>query len=357
MKLSFKIAWLGLGAVAVPWTTWGANFSALSGVPDWNQPGLADANLPAGQQGPLNNPLWPGGATSVAWCVPSAAANIMGYYRDQFGFLVGDNAAFPNSGAQPATDLRDGMLDNSSANGPRLDLGWHLNTNDQGVRGNNGYTGTLFNDIRPGLVSYFAAQGYAPSITDFSLGNPFPDNSGVGGQHTIGMAYARIKNEIDAGRPVLVHFGFWNPINRANVRGGGPGGLPDYDSAQWGNPVASDPVSGEIYQTGELGHTVTAVGYWDGGVGSVNPFQGQGQGGSTPDAIIVYDSTDGTLGGPARALALVVPFTADPTAGLGTPWVMETEISGVPEPAGIGMLTGLGLTGFAVLRRLRRFPS
>ena len=104
---------------------------------------------------------------------------------------------------------------------------------------------------------------------------------------------------------------------------------------------------GEEYAE-DLGHTVTLVGYWGGGLGQVagHPFSWLGAGGSTPDAVIVHDNADGTLANATPALPLVLPFDL----AFGTPWAMQTEISGVPEPSVLALLL---LGGVALLRRRR----
>jgi hypothetical protein len=217
--------------------------------------------------------------------------------------------------------------------------------------------GTNFANILPGLGSYFTAHALAPKLINFAL-VPGPlaglDNSGVGGNHTVPMAYQRIRTEVDADQPLLLHLNYWNLVQRNSVSNDPNAPTPDYDDAQWGGPVQNGP-GGESYETGDLGHTVTVVGYWDGGVGPVvgHPFSGLGNGGSTPDAVIVHDNGDGTLAGPpVAALPLVVPFSAgQANGGLNVPWIMQTEISQVPEPTTLALL---GLGGFAAVVRLRR---
>ena len=77
---------------------------------------------------------------------------------------------------------------------------------------------------------------------------------------------------------------------------------------------------------------------------------------TTPNAVIVYDNTDGTYGpNPTTALPLVLPFMeADINGAMNAPWVMQTELSNIPEPASM-LLMGLG--GLAVLARRRRASS
>jgi hypothetical protein len=330
----------------------------LQNVPDWNQPTLVDANLP--DPGPVNNVNMPAAGATTAWCVPTASANIMGYYRDTMtGLTIADNQAFPNTTARApnAPDWRDDAVDDQSFIAPtRNDLGWYLNTNGQGdatMPFNPGMGGTHYGNVVPGLGSYFTAHNLAPSIINFAdLNGPavIYDNSLVAPPHTVAMSYQRIKNEIDAGQPLLLHLLYWNFPQRNSVRAGGLPALPDYDWGLWGPQVAGGP-GGEVYGV-DVGHTVTVVGYWDGADGN-NPFIGMGNGGSNPDALIVYDDADGTLlsGGNATPLPFVIPYsTGENNVGLNAPWVMQTEISGVPEPATL-FIVAAGAIG--LLRRRR----
>jgi uncharacterized repeat protein (TIGR01451 family) len=310
--------------------------NVLSNVPDWNQPILLDANLP--DTGPVTNVLSPSNAIPWGWCVPTATANIMGHYRDRVpGLRVADAFVFPRSAINPVADWRDDALDNvTPAPNPRQDLGWYYNTDglgDPSLPSPVPLPGTLLGNVLPGLTNYLRARGVPMNLTNFSraLHRKDParvfDTSGRPIPRLVPESYQRLKAEIDANRPVLLHVGYWALANPVSVRGSAVPGLPDYDFASWGAVVSTGP-AGEVYDLTELdlGHTVTAVGYWDGSQ-SANPFHGLGDGGTTPDAVIVYDNTDGTLGGPTRSLPLVLPYSTNQTnSGLNVPWIMQTEM-------------------------------
>jgi hypothetical protein len=321
----------------------------IVGVPDWDQPVKA---------GPPPNL----GAGWNAWCVPTAAADIMGYYRDKGTTnLIADALVFPNkngwAGPPKAADYQDDTADPRSADPPlfgvvRGDIGWYMNTNDLGqtatLPAGGTYAGTKNADIKAGLDGSKAGfTGYFPGsgLNNVTVRNAAANallNTVPGGPFTVATVWNRILTEINAGRPVLISFTHGAFINRIQVRGGGPAGLPDYDLARWAssNP-GGDTSVGEIWDD-DLGHTMTLVGYWDND--ATNPFY-DCQTLRAPKAIIVYDNRDGFLNNPARPLPLVLPF--DGTA----PWLMNTEIL-IPEPATMLLLASGG--ALLVLRRRRR---
>ncbi len=311
--------------------------NVINSVPDWHQPCLIGA-----PNGPDNgaNP-GAGQACYKAWCVPSAASNVMGYWRDVKGCnKIADGAVYA-SGAVIAwnppvpTDWQDDGADASSiptvgggARGAGADLGWYLNTNDQGDQtlasagGGETFTGTKIADIQSGLTNYLTAAGY-------------PANSVVYSACTQQVGWGTITTEIDAGRPLLgvfMHGAFSET---------GPGDWdwdPNYD------PV--DSQTGEEWGPGATGHVMTIVGYLNVGDAG-NPHVNM-------DAIIVQDNRIHNIGGAAEATnnfcQHVLPFFNTATQqGVG-PWVGYVSID-VPEPATLSLLT---LGALAALQRGRR---
>lgn len=320
----------------------------VNGVPDWDQPVLVAGGPPGGPAGPWG-----------AWCVPTATANIMGYYNDLGVAGIGDNMVFPATPAWPATGWQDDTADSAAA---RTDLGWYYNTNDVGIAasGMTAYRGTMLADIAKGLiggpapwVGYFPSRGIVgvglrnygapvPNMNAFLYGQ-FDTTGDLQATHTTALGFTEITTEIDNNRPLLGHFNHFSLNPKQSVRNAG-GVLPDYDSTTWTDPPQlpfTDPVTGDVwYPTEGLGHTVTIVGYWLSN-DATNPFYNAANPAATPDAVIVHDNTDGFLVN--SPLPLVLPWT-------GSPWAGLTELSNVPEPAGLVLLA----LGSLAMRRKRR---
>ncbi len=289
----------------------------IPSVPDWHQ-----ANMIVPPNGPG------GGAAGAyrAWCTPTSAADIMGWWRDVCKFPVADGPPYA-SGAVIAwvppvpPDWQDDEADaldipirgSGIARPVGFDLGWFLNTNDQGDQIgvpnalNNGgtpageqFTGTLRVNIVNGLRNYLVAHGKpAATITPT-----------VGGVPAIAAGWANIVSEINAGRPLLGEFDHFNllPFNVA-------AGL-----YLWGPTATSDPQTGEIWDYGQgLGHTTTIVGYWPAGsAGSPWPN----------DNLIViqdnrrYNLASGLPEADNQRIQMLLPFSA----AAGTPWSRNIAI-------------------------------
>jgi len=311
----------------------------ITGVPDWDQPAMVAGQAPAGAWG--------------AWCVPTATANIMGYYRDKgLSTTIGDATAYPAGGAFGVNaDWQDDTADNVQA--ARGDLGWYYNTNDMGLGGMTtpSYRGTRLVHIEKGMTGsgglvgknnggYFPSHGvnnvsvtnYGSHLMNSGIYSNFDNTFETQSTHDYTAGYNEIKNEINAGRPLMGHFDHF--ALGTKIRGSASFGA--YDAALWGAAPVFDPVVGYIDETtGEvwnpdegLGHTVTITGYIL--LGDIeNPF-------GKSDAIIVHDNTDGYI-------PLVLPWN-------GSPWSGLTEISNVPEPMTLSLLV-LGMAGMAGRRK------
>ena len=248
-----------LAAIAL-WTS--ASFAApvvLSNVPDWNQPTAVDNNLP--DPGPVNNVNLPAAGVTTAWCVPTAAANMMGFYRDTLpGLSIADGSVFPNTTARNPTalDWRDDLVDDQSNQVQRQDLGWYLNTNGQGdatLPFNPGMGGTHYGNVLPGLTNYFTAHNVQPAIVNFADNNgpaAIYDTSGVPNPHTVPMAFQRLQSELDAGRPALLHLKYWSLVNRQVFRNTAVPGLANYDTAQWQMQVNEAPAASSTALTSDI---------------------------------------------------------------------------------------------------------
>jgi hypothetical protein len=296
----------------------------IAGVPDWDQP-QRTASPPG--------PDWD------AWCVPTATANIIGFYEDIHAFPISDSKPFPFS--PPTTDKRwqDYTVDNTSATGihsaTRADIGWFLNTNDKsnGAGGcaptpcSGGHRGTQLGHILSGATGNHGLSGASGLLATHGAGhvkvinygassmNPSVfasfDNTGHSqATHGPGSGGAYIRNEMRQQRPALLHFEHFNIINRTTYTDSDDffSNVDEYDTAEWGGFTFTDPDNLESWDPDEgIGHTVTVVGYFEYNDPD-NPFPG----GFT---IIIHDNLDGydtALGAP-RPLAL--PWSTAPWSG------------------------------------------
>ena len=332
---------ISAGLVLLLVTSVGAEPSVyITGVPDWDQPVFAAGQAPGGAWG--------------AWCVPTATANIVGYYRDKgVGGTIGDATAFPAGGVFGVNaDWQDDTADNVQA--ARGDLGWYYNTNDLGLGGGTppSYRGTQLVHIQKGMTGggglvgtgsgYFPAHGvnnvsvknYGSHLMNTGIYSNFDTTPDLQSTHTDAAGFTEIMNEINAGRPLLGHFDHF--VLGTKSRGSASFGA--YDAAFWGDAPVFDPeldyiddATGEIWNPAEgLGHTVTITGYFLLG-DFENPF-------GKSNAIIVHDNTDGYI-------PLVLPWDSS------SPWSGLTEISNVPEPMTLSLLAP-GMAG--IVRRRKR---
>jgi hypothetical protein len=190
------------------------------------------------------------------FCAPMAVANILEYWDD-----VANNASAQNvtAGLPPETVAEY--------------VGYFMDTNNTGspLRANPGFPGTYNVDVLPGIVEFVrwdAAHLFLtppPARPAGKLGYDWGVVTTCDTDYTITLDF--YKDEIDAGRPLVVSFDYWNPVDKDTA-------VVDPETGEtisvfvWGDPIpGSLPGNPEEYWTyGDIGHAVTGVGYilnWD----------------------------------------------------------------------------------------------
>jgi len=321
--------------------------SALAGarvmqgfVPDWQQPPAEGA----------------GAGNWSAWCVPTSAANLIGYWEDERGEPIADGFVFPSTdpGGFGVPAWKDYLADpgrpapGAPAPVTPTDLGWFLNTNnngDQGVPGgNNAHAGTFLEDIDAGLSNFLNLQQPSQWTTGTrgkSFASGFDPSGNLATIHQNAVsAFAEIQHEIDRNRPVLITWAHWQLLSTGNtlsaVTGSGNelehgGTFFDFDPA-----VAPFPFTDPDFETnevwngldgqGNLGHTVTAVGYIP--AGDLDDPTGN------TDWIIVHDNVSSPRN-------VIVPLDFS---------VWRANTTAVPEP-GVSLVIVLGLGAWGSRRK------
>jgi len=338
-----RVTMCGLCALAITLmvtVAWGGNL--INNVPDWHQPCLIGA-----PNGPDNggNPA-AGQACYKAWCVPTAAADIMGYWRDVKGCnAIADATPYVSGTTIPwappvPTDWQDDAADATSiplaGGGFRVagaDLGWYLNTNDQGdqtlpgAAGGGAFSGTKTAAIQQGLTNYLAVHGYGTATVTQAACNNL-------------VGWGVIKTEIDAGRPLMGLFvcGAFSQL----------GGTEDPNKWKWDPSYdPNDTQTGEDWGPGGNGHAMTIVGYLNSGDAG-NPY-------ANTDTIIVQDNRRHWVNGAWEADnvlgQIALPFYDVGQQQNVAPWTGYVSVN-VPEPATLSLLGAGSL--LAVLRRRRR---
>jgi len=216
------------------------------------------------------------------YCAPMAVANVLEYWDDVANHA---NAQNVTAGLVPKTVAEY--------------LGYFMDTNNSGSpdRVNNpGWPGTHNLDVMPGTTEYIrwdathpfpiAPDPNAPALPPGKLGY----NWGV--IVTCDTDYNNTLNfykaEIDAGRPLVVAFDYWNPVSKASFPDPATG--ETIDVFVWGDyiPNSLPPNPPESWTYGDIGHAVTGVGYklaWDpDGAGPI----------PLADWVIVHDNWDTT---------------------------------------------------------------
>jgi hypothetical protein len=215
---------------------------------------------------------------SINYCAPTAMTNILKYWD----VPININAYNVTAGlpAKTAADY----------------LGWFMDTNNAGspARGNgvDGHSGTWDKDIAQGTVDFVRWDaGHLPppvppppppALPAGKLGYDWTVTTNCFTPAEYAPSLALYETEIDAGRPLVVSFTYWNPVDK-DIAVTDPGTGETIDVFAWGSPVnySTDPV--EYWDEG-IGHAVTAVGYilnWD--------PDGAGPLGSA-DYVIVHDN-------------------------------------------------------------------
>ena len=228
----------------------GFDMAFIENVPDTNQP----PTVTLGTTIPTN------------YCAPMAMVNILEYWDVVMGHSNAENlTAFQ----QP----------------PNLKtvaeyLGYFMDTNNTGSpdRGNgvDGHLGTDNTDIMPGTVDFVRWDATHPPTPPPVSAPPFALPAGKLGYDwavivTCDTDYNNTldfyKNQIDNGRPLVVSFDFWNPVDK-DVAVTDPETGETIDVFVWGDsmPGSLPPNPPEDWTYGDIGHAVTGVGYilaWD----------------------------------------------------------------------------------------------
>lgn len=298
-----------------------AGIVVLNGVPDWHQP--YDTYVPPGPDPNVALPINP----YDNFCTPTAAANLLGWWEDMQGFtgltdrqVAPLTAAFANNIVAPT--WQQGLWHDGN-----IELGWYLDTNDVDPAKYalpDGHLGTRLVDIAPGLMTY-SSGAWADASSGLQKvaynANAWSINGGNLPVQT--TAWDDYVADIDAGKPTLIDFDYWNPVNPVvNPL------YPQVDSFYAWGPHPGD----------SLGHTVTGVGYLD----------MDGLNNTDWDKFwIVHDNWSST------AATIAIPYW-DVAGGSAYNWQQTDHMTVIPEPGTIALffLTGLG-AAIARRRRLR----
>ena len=193
------------------------------------------------------------------YCAPMAMVNILGYWDEVKGLANAENitAFLPNSLSTVAEYLA-WFMDTNNNPPPDMD------------RANGPHLGTFDKDIAPGTLDFVRWDNAhnPPGITPTPWGLPA---SKLGYAWTVtqncspdyGSSLAFYKNEINAGRPLVVSFSYWNPVFGVNVTDPQTG--ETISAFGWGTPVNYSTDPPEAWEP-TIGHAVTGVGYilnWD----------------------------------------------------------------------------------------------
>jgi len=223
----------------------GFDMTFIDEVPDTNQP--PTVTLPTT-------------IITTNFCAPVAMSNVLEYWDDVVNH---DNAQNVTAGLIPETVAEY--------------LGWFMDTNfnpgpGNPDRGNGPHLGTFDKDILPGTTDLIRWDAGHPPVPPPITPPPFPPPAGKLGYDwtmtrdlAVGLDF--YTTEIDAGRPLVVSFVYWNPVDE-DLAFIDPETSETIDVFSWGAPMGSSmpPNPEEYWMTGDIGHAVTGVGYkldWD----------------------------------------------------------------------------------------------
>ncbi|MCX7765730.1 MAG: PKD domain-containing protein, partial [Candidatus Sumerlaeia bacterium] len=274
-------------------------------------PNVPDINQPPTQIIPATNP--------TNFSAPIATVNITEYWD----YVIKHHNA---------------LLVNADLTSPTVAeyIGYFMDTNNCGSphRGNggDGHSGTYVKDQMPGIIEFVrwdathpfdAPPATPPAIPPLKLGYDWFVTPYFGGDWNV------YKAEIDAGRPALVTFLFWNPLPEGvtlyNLPTGEEVDIYSWEAQITGSQYAylqGSPEETWNLQSGEMciGHTVTGVGYienWDPDDSGPLPLS---------NFAIVHDTWDTTaknVGIPWQNCNAVLSFVVQPSLmQVGTIWTL-----------------------------------
>lgn len=359
MKLNFAMCMVaGLVLAALSPLAFGGNVYVGGLAPNWEQPYDYPDALPFDNSGPGPRQ---GPGPWDAWCTPTAAAMMMGHWADvKLVAGTGDASADGNQGVMNGYggnkwNVGNGTWHDYTAHGQngrplpgpyppaaQTDIGWYMNTNNLGANnlgfmGGVNHAGTYTANTAEGLNDFLTARGSplaGSAVTTYRT---------YGAGNNLLALIATIKGEIDANRTVLGHFTWWvNPASGLPGPGNGSGtetgeaqfststpvGFSHYNfpsSNPGGSPDGSEDWNNDT-GPGQLGHTVTIVGY------TTNA-------GNLTD-LIVHDNWPSTV----RDVQVTVVMNGGPDNFLP----LDAITTLVPEPATLALLA---IGGLAALRR------
>jgi hypothetical protein len=336
-------------------------------VPDWNQPyRYVTPNGPGPDPNRPNPPnIFAPTDQWNAWCAPSSAANLAGYWTDVRGMPLADTTAYPNStvawgaGAswddylaesnRPAPQVATGPLPSTTT-----DIGWYMDTNRGILWDNNlgvmgGYffagdavhPGTLLKRIDVGLQNFLNSRyslsgsiywragtrgvGYFAGVNPSGVPNIaiYPNEA---------TAFAEVKAEIDTNRTLILCFRHWNLV-KSNYGIPQTGALTNEFAFGYTNYTFGTSYSGMPNDENEywnlydndmtLGHAVTCVGYISAGdPADRGPQLGLG----ATDWVIVHDNWFNTPRNVAVPYGSVGQFSAAFVANTtAVPWPTQAK--------------------------------